>query len=248
MNALAEVQKVSWPSVIQAGVAGTVVVTLTMWLSGTDIIGSLGAMVLGMDASQSFRYLVGAAIHLSVGLAYSVIFAVLFAPVKVWSRLTKGVIFGFVITVVALTLMPVAAGMFGGAGTAGANPCAAAAANPCATRAMHPCNPCGRNPCAGNPCGGNPCAGNPCGGAMRNPCGANPCKGAGRHQRLEMKPAAGNPCAPRAAANPCAGGGNPCGGGGGNPYAGLISLVNHIALALVIAFLVKTRRDGEARR
>ena len=83
---------------------------------------------------------------------------------------------------------------------------------------------------------------------MRNPCGANPCKGAGRHQRLEMKPAAGNPCAPRAAANPCAGGGNPCGGGGGNPYAGLISLVNHIALALVIAFLVKTRRDGEARR
>ena len=37
-----------------------------------------------------------------------------------------------------------------------------------------------------------------------------------------------NPC------NPC----NPC-GGGGSPYAGLISLINHIIYGLMLAFLYR---------
>ncbi len=255
MFALAEGQKVSWPSVILAGITGTVVVTITMWLFGTDIIGSLGAMALGMDAAESMRYLVGALIHFSVGLTYSVIFALVFAPVSEWDRVTKGVVFGFVITVVALTMMPVAATMLSrGAGPA-ANPCAAAgvAANPCGGGMANACNPCGKNPCGGgmaNAC--NPCGKNPCGGGMANPCNPcakNPCGGAQRNL-IEMKHPGANPCAPRVAANPCnpcAGGGNPCGGGGaGNSYAGLISLVNHLALALVISFMVRVRRNGAA--
>ncbi len=257
----AEGQKISWPSVILAGIAGTVVVTITMWLFGTDIIGSLGAMVLGMGAGDTMRYLVGGVIHFSVGLAYSVIFALVFAPVKEWDRVTKGVVFGFVITVVALTMMPVAATLLSrSAGGAAANPCAVAsvAANPCGGAVANPCakNPCGGgmgnacNPCAGgmgNPC--NPCAKNPCGTAGManpcNPCAKNPCGSKGNV--IEMKHPAANPCAPRMAANPCnpCAAGNPCGGGGGgNSYAGLISLVNHIALAMVISFMVRVQRSG----
>ncbi|MFQ5487325.1 MAG: hypothetical protein ACE5ET_02625 [Gammaproteobacteria bacterium] len=237
-----------------------------------------------MDAGDTMRYLVGGVIHFSVGLAYSVIFALVFAPVTEWDRVTKGVVFGFVITVVALTMMPVAATMLSrSAGSAAANPCAVASAaanpcggvmanpcakNPCGGSMVNACNPCAQNPCAaagmGNPC--NPCAKNPCGGGMGNacnPCAKNPC-GAGmanacnpcaknpcgsKRNLIEMKHPAGNPCAPRVAANPCnpCAAGNPCGGGGGgNSYAGLISLVNHIALAMVISFMVRVRRDGGA--
>ncbi len=73
---------------------------------------------------------------------------------------------------------------------------------------------------AANPC--NPCAAkgaaNPC-----NPCAAkaaNPC----------------NPCAAKAA-NPC----NPCGGSGQGPWAGMISIFNHLVYGLVLALIYGRR-------
>lgn len=101
------------------------------------------------------------------------------------------------------------------AGSSAANPCqpVEGAANPCHPEhgAANPCGPAANNPCAG--------AGNPCGGAAANPCGANPCSAAG---------------------NPCGGAANPCGGGGG-PMAGLLSLLNHVAYALALAFVYGSR-------
>lgn len=90
--------------------------------------------------------------------------------------------------------------------------------------------------------GGRAGAQNPCGGGTTNPChgkestGAmNPCHG---------KKAAGamNPCHPPAAKNPCHAGGtgnpcNPCGGGGGGPWAGVLSVINHLVYALTLAFV-----------
>jgi hypothetical protein len=170
-----------------------------------------------------------------VGLFYGVIYAWLFGPVTELNRFFKGAVFGLAITAIALATMPVMMAMMGGGGAG--NPCAAnpraAAANPCApgtAESHNPCNPCGPtheavNPCApesvdaGNPC--NPCA--PEAGHAKNACGAgagNPC----------------NPCGGGGAGNPC----NPCGGGGGT-FDGIISLINHLVFALVLAFVYRPR-------
>ena len=289
MSAVSNMQRISPVNIIVASVAATIVVTITMMLSGTDIIKALGGMALGMDAGTTEKYMAGGVVHLAVGLVYGILFTLFFAPVSEWNKLTKGVIFGFFITVMALVFMPLAASMVSGkwAGQA-ANPCAAAAANPCnpamgrtanpcmkkgnpcATKAMNPCaagnpcaggrsmnmemaqpcNPCGsqmKNPCmAGNPC--NPCGGkasnpcNPCATKTMNPCAAgNPCAGASHAKSMKMvqpcNPCAGGAGNPCTAGNPC----NPCGGGGGNAYGGLISLMNHIIFALVLAFMVRLR-------
>jgi len=235
-------QRTRLANVLLAGVAATIVVTITMLMSGTDIIMALGGMLLGMDAGVTERYLAGGVVHLSVGLAYAVFFALFFAPVREWNKITKGVIFGFFITVMALVFMPLGASMLSGkAVTQASNPCAAGITT-------NPCNPCmskAVNPCAmGNPCAAkmaNPC--NPCTSKSMNPCAAgNPCS-TGHAKTMKMAQPC-NPCAPKMS-NPCAAGNpcNPCGGGGGNPYGGLISLLNHIVLGLVLAFMVRLKTN-----
>jgi hypothetical protein len=211
MAEIFDMRRVRWPNVILSGLAATVVVTLTMLAFGTDIVKALGGMMVGMDAGASTQYLAGGVVHLMVGIVYAVVFALLFAPVTVWNRAIKGIVFGFVITTMALVFMPLGAQMMSGGSAAASNPCAPV--NACAPAKANPCNPCAANPCASNgktlkmtrP--GNPCAVQ----------GANPC-------------VTSNPCA---SANPC----SP--GGGGNAYGGLISLINHLAFGLVLAFMIR---------
>lgn len=211
----------SLTNVLLSGLAATIVVTITMLMSGTNIVQALGDMLLGMDASVTARYLAGGVVHLAVGLTYGVFFALFFAPVSEWNKVTKGIIFGFVITVMALVFLPLAASMMSSKpATQIPNSRPATATNPCTPSMPKAVNPYKTgNPCApkmGNPCNlGNPCASksmNPCAPEIKNPC------------------AAGNPC-------------NPRGGSGGNPYGGLISLINHIILGLVLAFTVRLRKD-----
>ncbi len=230
MSAILNTQRISPANVLLAGLAATIVVTITMMMSGTNIIQALGNMLLGMDASITARYLAGGTVHLAVGLTYGVFFALFFAPVSEWNKITKGIIFGFVVTVMALVFLPLAASMMSGKSATQApnSPRAAVTTNPCNPNPPKAANPCKMgNPCApkvGNPCNpkiGNPCnPGNPCASKSMNPCAS------------EMK----NPCA---AGNPC----NPRGGSGGNPYGGLISLINHIILGLVLAFTVRLRKN-----
>ncbi len=166
-----------WTRVLLAGFTATTAVTVTMYSTGTDILSGLGTMILGGQAGEGARYLAGTMAHLGVGLTYAVVFALLFAPVA-WNAVTKGIVFGFVITVMALVVMPLMAGMLSHSSPPAANPChtgrqqMTAPANPCAME--NPCHP--DNPCAT----ANPCAmknshhpGNPC--ATANPC--NPCSG-----------------------------------------------------------------------
>lgn len=229
MLTILNTQRISPANVLIAGLAATVVVTITMIMSGTNIMQALGGMLLGMDASVTARYLAGGTVHLAVGLTYGVFFALFFAPVSEWNKITKGVIFGFFITVMALVFLPLAASMMSGKSvTQAPNSRAAAATNPC-----NPGTPKAANPCkTGNPCA--PKIGNPCNPKMGNPCNpGNPCASKSM-----------NPCAPEmknscAAGNPC----NPRGGSGGNPYGGLISLINHIILGLVLAFTIRLKKD-----
>lgn len=250
--------KPDWTSAIVASVLATIAVTITFALSGNDIVKSLGMMILGSDASLMMQYTAGGVMHLAVGIAYGIAFALFFVPVQVWNKALKGVVFGFAITAVALTLMPLMATLVGGGQTAAANPCMSQVQNPCRPTA----NPCGMGtmqPCgqarASNPCAMNAC--NPCGGGGHNPCASNPCNPCGSassHDDEKVRTIAmtkgGNPC--RAASHPCAtstpcAGANPCGGSaGGNRYAGLISLLNHIAFALTLSFLTRTKRRETA--
>ena len=48
-----------------------------------------------------------------------------------------------------------------------------------------------------------------------------------------MNACAKNPCQAKAAANPC----NPCGGQNAGPWSGALSVVNHLAYALTLAFV-----------
>lgn len=251
MLTVLKTRRISWVNVIVAGVAATIVVTITMLMSGTDIIKALGGMVLGMDAGVTEKYWVGGVIHFSVGLVYAVFFALFFAPVREWNKITKGIIFGFFVTVMALVFMPLGASMLSSNPSMSvSNPCAADVknpCNPCMSRAVNPCaaaNPCAKNPCGKNPCGTNPCGmKNPCATKSMNPCAAgNPCSTGHTKKMQILQPR--NPCAPRmsnrcAAANPC----NPCNGGSGNTYGGLISLVNHVILGLVLAFMVRLKTN-----
>jgi hypothetical protein len=161
-------QPFRWSRAIMAGLLATIVITISLALFGTNIMKSLGSMMLP-NASVGVQYLAGGAFHLIVGLFYGVVYALLFGKVREWNPFLKGAVFGLAITAIAMAAMPVMASMMPG-GAAG-NPCAAAAANPCnpcASKAANPCNPCAAKSAA-NPC--NPCsalggAQNKYGGAM----------------------------------------------------------------------------------
>jgi hypothetical protein len=249
-------RRINWSSALIAGLIATVAITITMALFGQNIMKMLGSTMLGENASVAAQYMLGGVFHLMVGLIYGVIYAWLFGPVRVWNPFIKGAVYGLAITAIALATMPVMMAMMGGDGAR--NPCAAAG-NPCAPSAAagagpagQPANPC--NPCApggaqmnapnsaaaaGNPCNPAGPAGNPC-----NPC--NPCAEAdAAHPHHAANPC--NPCAPgksdakpanacsASAGNPC----NPCGGAGEGPWDGMISLLNHLVFALVLAFVYR---------
>lgn len=209
--------QVDWGRAVFAGLIATIAITISMAAFGNNILKNLGMMMMGAGAGTMVQYGVGAVVHLLIGIVYGLIYAVLFAPLRGWGALLKGAVFGAVITAIALVAMPVLGAMMGGGGVA--NPC-----NPCGVKSGAAANPC--NPCAApsqatqNPC--NPCAAPS--RAAQNPC--NPCA-----------PKPGNPCAAGGAANPC----NPCNpcGGGSSPYAGMISLINHLVYGFVLAFAYK---------
>jgi hypothetical protein len=223
----------SWARAITAGLIATIAITISLALFGTNIMKSLGSMMLP-NGTMAMQYLAGGIFHLMVGLFYGVVYASLFGKVREWNPVFKGAVFGLAITAIALAVMPIMGTMMpGGAGnpcnplaSAGAanpcNPCGAKAANPCnpcAAKATNPCNSCApkaQNPC--NPCAAkaqNPC--NPCAAKAANPCGAK------------------NACGMGGAGNPC----NPCGGPG--PYSGLISAMNHLIYGLALALVYGTR-------
>lgn len=213
--------RVDWGRAIVAGLLATVIMTVTMALFGMNIMKSLGTMLLRGSTSTMMQYLVGGLMHFMMGIVYALIYAALVAPRLPWHPVAKGALYGAVLTVIALVMMPVMASALGGRGAA--NPC-----NPCggATAAKNPCNP--RNPTAAkNP--RNPCKPDTKAAAdtAKNPC--NPC---GAEAKAAASPA--NPCDPRGgAANPC----NPCGGGGSTVASALISLVNHLVYGIALALL-----------
>lgn len=255
---------INWSRAILAGLIATVAITVTLGLFGNNIMKSLGAMILGPGASAGAQYMAGGVMHLMVGLFYGIVYAWFFGPVREWSRFTRGAVFAATITAIALVAMPLMGAMMGGGGAGNpCNPCAGGAEKPPATQAANPCNPCAgkaqsgaQNPC--NPCAAKGAAPNPC--AAKNPCNpsaARPPQGEAAGSSAPQNPC--NPCAAKAGTapaqnpcNPCAGnsgagtpnacsraGANPCNpcGGGGSPYAGLISLINHLVYGLILAFV-----------
>lgn len=235
--------------IMVGGLLATVVVTITMLISGTDIAKGLGIMLIGGNASETAQYGAGGVMHLAVGIAYSALYAFLFSPVTEWNRLIKGIIFGVFVTAIALSFMPMMASMLAGDAKSASNPCAAQAHNPCSTKMSNACNPCSamhKNPCASTM--HNAC--NPCGMKASNPCNMNASKSWGENPCSQRVIKMSKPNQQHMAANssnPCAAS-NPCGSGAmsGNSYAALISLINHIFFGLTLAFFI--RRPEQARK
>jgi hypothetical protein len=258
----------NWSRAFLAGLAATVVMTIVMVAMGMNIMKSMGAMMVGQNASPGLQYAVGGTIHLMIGLIYGFIFAWLFGRVTEWNRFIKGAVYGLAIAAIAFAAMPLMSSVVGG-GKSASNPCHTAkggAMNPChGKEAMNPCHP-KEKQAAMNPCHGkeamNPChpkekqaAMNPCHGKeAMNPChpkekqaAMNPCHGkeAMNPCHPKEKQAAMNPCHPQQpAANPChsGGGGNPCNPcGGGGAMSSVLSVINHLIYALTLAFVYKAR-------
>ena len=223
---------ICWGSAIVAGLVATIIMTVVMYFEGINITKMLGMMLMGSDAGIGSQYAAGGVLHFAVGIFYGIVYAAVFAPLKMCT-LFKAFIFGIIITGIAFFGMPIMANMLAEDGAANpcnpcsmsssghynpCNPCAMhEAANPCAThKGMNPCNPCSMSSSGHyNPC--NPCAmheaANPC--AMHK--GMNPCNPCSMSSSGHYNPC--NPCAMHEAANPCAmhKGMNPC-----NPCAMLV--------------------------
>ena len=151
-----------------AGFLGTAAMTLLMYgwpLIGfprVDIMVALGG-AFPLDLSP---YVVGAVIHLGIGIAFALIYAFLFDPWLPGPSWLRGGLFSFIPWILAITLLSailqMASEFFVGGKAVAANPCAVRPVNPCAAVQTNPCsvgagNPCAsaRNPCAAaNPCGG----------------------------------------------------------------------------------------------
>lgn len=221
----------SWQRAVMAGAVATVVMTVVMMLTGMNVMKSLGMMLLP-GAGAGAQYAAGGAMHLMIGLFYGVVYAWLVGRVTPRNRFVKGVVYGLAITGIALAVMPLMAAMMGDG--AASNPCSGGSA---ATATATPC-------AAGNPCAAkNPCAAtkNPC--APQNPCAAkNPCapkQATGQNPCAAKSSSAANACHTASAANPCGGASNPCNpcGGSQGPASGLLSVLNHLVYALVLAFV-----------
>jgi hypothetical protein len=199
-------------SAVLAGVVGTIVITIALFATGTNIVAMLGGMLTGGSGPGALA--VGTVVHFTIGIVFALIFALVIEPLMQAPKLLEGLGLGFVAFALAMATMPLMAAMVGPSDgpAASGNPCAAAA-NPCAA-AANPCaaaTPQAANPCAGS---GNPCAANPC-AAKTNPCAA-----------------AANPCSPQA--KPCAGG---SAAGAQAPTAPLVSLVNHLIFGAVVGLV-----------
>lgn len=208
--------RIHWGRAITAGLIATIVMTIVMVLMKMNLLKMLGSMIVGSNASAGMQYAAGGAMHMMIGVVYGVIYAAIVGWLVEWNRFIKGAMYGLAIAAIALAAMPVMSAMMGG-GSGAQNPCGGGAMNPChgkqAAGAM--------NPCHGKEAAGamNPCHGKQTAGAMMNPC---------------HPAAAKNPCHAGGAGNPC----NPCGGGGGgSPWAGVLSVVNHLVYALTLAFV-----------
>jgi hypothetical protein len=229
-----EFRGVNWSRAVLAGLVATAVITISLAVSGMNIVKVLGTMLLP-NAGISTQYVAGSVVHIMVGMIFAFAYAAIFSRVRPWGTLLRAAVFGTAITAVALIGMPLM-GAIMGAGQSGApanpggapagskNPCAAPSSNPGAQKGTADTpNPCAakntQNPCA---------AGKP--GAAANPCQQQ------ADGKQSAKPQADNACS--RPANPC----NPCAGSGSNPYAGLVSLINHLIFAVVLAF---TYRRGK---
>lgn len=157
-------------SAIVAGALATLAMTALMYaaplmgLPAMDLLGALGGMLpIGLPP-----YLLGAAMHLGIGVTLAVLYALAFERFLPGPRWLRGAAFSLLPWLFAVTLMgPAMAwlqqtvgtaearvlGNAGAARSATVNPCAArnpcAAANPCAAPTQRPANPCAAvNPCA----------------------------------------------------------------------------------------------------
>lgn len=170
---LSEIRSLNWSRAITAGFIATIVITISLALSGMNIMKSLGAMMLP-NASVALQYLAGGIFHFMVGLVWGVLYAWLFGRVREWGPFLKGTVYGLTITAVALAVMPLMAMILPGGREGAANPCSPCASapavanpcNPCANKAANPCNPCAKNACS-TASAKNPC--NPCGGGGQSP-------------------------------------------------------------------------------
>ncbi len=119
-------RQVNWGSAIVAGVIATAAITITLAVTGTNIMQMLGGMMLGSGATATAQYALGGGMHFMIGIIYGLLYAVLFHPVSEWSKSIKGVVAGVATTAIALAIIPLITLALGaGAAEGGSSPFAA---------------------------------------------------------------------------------------------------------------------------
>ncbi|MFQ5899175.1 MAG: DUF6789 family protein [Candidatus Methylomirabilia bacterium] len=166
-------KSVNLVSTVLAGTAGTFAMTVLMYaapligLPPMDLLQALGGMFpLGVSP-----YVVGGLMHLGMGVALALLYALVFERILPGSSWARGALYSLLPWLFAISLMSPAMAWL----QAAVNPPAQAqtVVNPCATSSS--VNPCAARPAAqpANPCAIQPKAVNPCGAVAPTP--ANPC-------------------------------------------------------------------------
>src|SRR3972149_8477776 len=168
------IRSLKFDRALLAGILGTGAMTLLMYgwpfigFPRMDILAALGS-VFPFHISP---YLMGALIHVGIGVSLGLVYALLFEPWLPGPGWLRGALFSIIPWIFAITLLgpllQAASDFFRGREAVAANP--GAVSNPCLVGPGNPCIAVQTNPCsvgAANPCAlnRNPCAAaNPCGG------------------------------------------------------------------------------------
>ncbi len=165
-------KSVNLGSAALAGFVGTLAMTALMYaaplmgLPPMDLLAALGGMVpIGVSP-----YVVGALMHVAVGVTLALVYATLFERILPGPRWARGAVFSLLPWLFAITLMgPVMSWLQATTSPAEAQ----TLANPCGPG--RPANPCSVKPSppAANPCAIQPKPANPCAAVTPRP--ANPC-------------------------------------------------------------------------
>lgn len=147
-------------SALRAGVGGTLAMTALMYaaprmgLPAMDLLKALGS-VLPLGISP---YIVGALIHVAIGVTLALLYAAVFDGILPGPRWARGAAFSLVPWFFAITLMAPTMAWLGAVVNHAE---ARSVANPCA--AVKPANPCSVNPAPRvmNPCAPPPALANP---------------------------------------------------------------------------------------
>lgn len=99
-------------SAVKSGFVASVVMSIILALLGQNLMKALGGLIAGSEADPTLQYALGFIVHSFFGIFYGVAYALIIAPLPLFNRLVKAVIYAALLAVVSHFGMPIMANSF----------------------------------------------------------------------------------------------------------------------------------------